>query len=107
MNNGVFGETMEILTKYTDIKFVTTEVRRDYLASELNYHTTTFFFWKCFSNGNEKTPQIHMNGPVYLGLTILELSKIVLYEFWYDYVKPKYGEKENCVLWMQTVSLYT
>ena len=43
MNNGVFGETMEILTKYTDIKFVTTEVRRDYLASELNYHTTTFF----------------------------------------------------------------
>ena len=34
---------MEILTKYTDIKFVTTEVRRDYLASELNYHTTTFF----------------------------------------------------------------
>ena len=43
MNNGVFGETVEILTKYTDIKFVTTEVRRDYLASELNYHTTTFF----------------------------------------------------------------
>ena len=48
-----------------------------------------------------------MNGPVYLGLTILELSKIVLYEFWYDYVKPKYVEKENCVLWMQIVSLYT
>ena len=48
-----------------------------------------------------------MNRPVYLGLTILELSKIVLYEFWYDYVKPKYGEKENCVLWMQTVLLYT
>ena len=48
-----------------------------------------------------------MNKPVYLGLSIQELSKIIMYEFWCDYVKPKYGEKENCVLWIQTVSLYT
>ena len=34
-----------------------------------------------------------MNKPVYLGHKILEISKIVLCEFWYDYVKPKYGEK--------------
>ena len=34
-----------------------------------------------------------MNKPVHLGLSILELSKISMYEFWYDYVKPKYGEK--------------
>ena len=34
-----------------------------------------------------------MNKPVYLELSILELSKIIMYEFWYDYVKPKYGEK--------------
>ena len=34
-----------------------------------------------------------MNKPVYLGLSILEIGKIVMYEFWYDYVKPKYGEK--------------
>ena len=33
-----------------------------------------------------------MNGPVYLGLSILDLSKTVMYEFWYDYLKPKYGE---------------
>ena len=33
-----------------------------------------------------------MNKPVYLGLSILDLSKAVMYEFWYDYVKPKYGE---------------
>ena len=36
--------------------------------------------------------QILMNKPVYLGLSILDLNKIVMYEFWYDYVKPKYGE---------------
>ena len=34
-----------------------------------------------------------MNKPVHLGLSILELSKILMYEFWYDYVKPKYNEK--------------
>ena len=39
--------------------------------------------------------QIFMNKPVYLGLSILELSKIVLYEFWYDKVKLKYGEKSK------------
>ena len=43
-----------------------------------------------------------MNKPVYLGLSILELSKILMYEFWYDYVKPKYDEKPKL-----TVSLYT
>ena len=37
--------------------------------------------------------QILINKPFYLGLSILELSKIVMYEFWYDYVKPKYGKK--------------
>ena len=40
-----------------------------------------------------KKTQILMNKPVYLGLSILEISKIVMYEFWYDYLKPKYGEK--------------
>ena len=34
-----------------------------------------------------------MNKPVYLGLSILELSEILMYEFWYNYVKPKYSEK--------------
>ena len=44
-----------------------------------------------------------MSKTVYLVLSMLELSKIVMYEFWYDYVKPKYGEKQNCVKWMKTV----
>ena len=41
-----------------------------------------------------------MNKPVYLGLSILDLSKTVIYEFWYENVKPKYGEDEKIVLWM-------
>ena len=39
-----------------------------------------------------RTTQILMNKPVCLGLSILDLSRTVMYEFWYDYVKPKYGE---------------
>ena len=39
-----------------------------------------------------------MNKPLNLGLLILELSKILMYQFWYDYVKPKYGKKVNFVL---------
>ena len=40
-----------------------------------------------------KKNQIYLNKPVYLGLLMLDSSKIVIYEFWYDYVKPKYGKK--------------
>ena len=49
---------------------------------------------------------IYQNKTVYLGLSILELSKILLYEFWYDYVKPIY-EKKAKLCYMDTVSLYT
>ena len=45
-----------------------------------------------------------MNNPVYLGLSTLDLSKTVMYEFWYDYVKPNYGG--NFILWIQTASLF-
>ena len=48
-----------------------------------------------------------MNEPVYKGLPILELSEILMYQFWYDYAKLKCGEKQNCVILIQTVSLYT
>ena len=49
-----------------------------------------------------------MNKLVYLGISRLELSKILMYEFWYDYVRPKNSEKkQNYIIWRQTVSLYT
>ena len=54
-----------------------------------------------------KETQKLMNKPIYLRLSILELCKILMREFWFDYVKPKFGEKQNCVTWTQTVSLYT
>ena len=63
------------------------------MVSEPNYHRNVFTenFWPI----EIKRTQILMSKPVYLGLSILEISKILMYEFWYDYVKPKYGEQEK------------
>ena len=53
-----------------------------------------------------KKTEILMNKPVSLGLSLLELSKILMYKFWYSYVKPKYGEKVK-LCYTDTDSLYT
>ena len=46
-----------------------------------------------------------MNKPIYLGLSKLEVSKTVIQEFWYDYIKPKYEEEANYVAWIQSVTV--
>ena len=91
MNNAVFGKTMENVGKNRNIKLVSKERKRNYLVSEPNYPTTKFFTENLSAIEMRKT-QILMSKPVYLGLSILDLSKTVMYKFWYDYVKTKYGE---------------
>ena len=85
MNNAVFAKTMKNVRKQRNIKHVTRERRRNYLVSEPNYHTAKFFTENLLAIEMRKT-QILMNMPVYLGLSILELSKTVIYKFRYDYV---------------------
>ena len=67
------------------------------------------FYRKLISNSNEKT-EILMNKHVFLELSILELGKISMYEFWYDYVKPKYGEKAQLcymfIVYINTDDIY-
>ena len=82
---------MENIRKHRDIKLVTTERRTNYLLSEPNYHATKYFTENFLAIEIKKT-QIAMKKPVYLGLSILDLSKTVMYEFWFDYIKTKYGE---------------
>ena len=88
MNNSVFGKTMKNVRKL-DIKLVATDKRGNRLVSEPNYHAI-----KGFSENLEviemKKTKVKMDKPVYLGLSILEFSKTLIYEFWYDYIKPKY-----------------
>ena len=94
MSNAVFRKTIENVRKNRDIKLVKTERTKNYLASEPNYHTIELFTENLLAIEMKKI-KILMNKSVCLGLSILELSKILTYNFWYNYVKPKYGEKEK------------
>ena len=92
MNNSVFGKTMENIRKHRDIKLVTAGKKRSKLVSESNYHTINLISENLSIIEMKKT-KVKMNKPIYLGLSILEISKILMYEFWYDYMKPKYNDK--------------
>ena len=91
MNNSVFGKTMENIRKHRDIKLVTTDKKRSKLVSEPNYHTIKLIS-EDLSIIEMKKTKVRMNKPIYLGLSVLEISKILMYEFWYDYMKPKYND---------------
>ena len=92
MNNAVFGKTMENVRKHRDIKLVKSGKKRNKLVLEPNFHTI-----KLIDNNlaitEMKKVKVKMNKPIYLGLSILDISKITMYEFWYDYVKIKYEDK--------------
>ena len=91
MNNSVFGKTMENIRKHRDIKLVTTDKKRSKLVSKPNYHTINLVSENLSIIEMKKT-KVKMNKPIYLGLSILEINKILMYEFWYDYMKPKYND---------------
>ena len=92
MNNSVFGKTMENVRNHRDIKLVTSEKRRSIYASEPNYHSTKYISEDLLIMEMRKV-EVKMNKPIYLGQAILDISKTLMYEFWYDYIKPKYKEK--------------
>ena len=87
MNNSVLGKTMENVKKHRDIKLVTTDVKRNKLVSELNYHTTKPFPENLLAIEMKK-PKGKMNKPVNFGMSILDISKTLMYKSWYDYIKP-------------------
>ena len=89
MNNSVFGKTMENVRKHRDIKLVTTDEKRNKLVSEPNHHTTIRFSENLLAIEKKKKK----NKPIYLGMSILDISKTLMYKFWYDYIKPKYGDR--------------
>ena len=91
MSNAVFGKTMENVRKHRDIKLVKTDCKRNKLVSEPNYHTMKLIE-ENLSIIEMKKVKVKMNKPIYLGLSILEISKTTMYGFWYDYMKRKYGD---------------
>ena len=91
INNTVFGKTIENDRRHRGVKLVTTDKKRSKLVLEPNYHLVNYIS-ENLSIIEMKRTKVKMNKPIYLGLSILEISKLLMYEFWYDYMKPKYGD---------------
>ena len=94
MNNSVFGKTMENVRKYRDIKLVRTDKKINKLVSEPNFHTMKLIDDKLAIIEMKKV-KVKRNKPIYLGMLILDISKISMYEFWYDYIKDQDDERAN------------
>ena len=92
---------MENVRKHRDIKLVTT-IKKNQFVSEPNYHTVKWFSENLMATEMKKT-RVKMNKPVYLGMSILDISKTLMYEFWYDYIKPKYQDRAK-LCYTNTVS---
>ena len=113
MNNSVFGKVMENVRNHRDIKLVTSDKRRSILASEPNYHSSKRISKDLMIMEMRKV-EVKMNKPIYLGQAILDISKTLMYEFWYDYIKPKYKEKarlcymdtDSFVIYIKTEDFY-
>ena len=103
MNNSVFGKTMENIRNRVDVKLVNTKEKFKKLVAKPNFRSRKIFSENLVSVHMKKT-SLTMNKPVYLGMCILELSKIIMFNFHYNYIKPKYGDKAK-LLFTDTDSL--
>ena len=90
MNNSMFLKSMKNVRQHRDIKLVTTKKRKIKLVSEPNQHTKKKFSENLIVIEMEKT-KVKINKLVCLGMSILDISKTLMYEFWYDYLKPNYN----------------
>ena len=104
MNNSVFGKTMENIRKHRNIKLVTTEEKYLRTVMKPNFKSGVLFGENLMGCEMGKI-KVVMNKLVYLGQVILDLSKIVMSEFHYDYIVPKYGLEKLKLCYMDTDSL--
>ena len=104
MNNTVFGKTMENVRKHRDIKLVKTDKKRNKLVSEPNFHTM-----KLIDNNlaiiEMSKVKVKMNKPIYLGLSILVISKILCMSFSMIMLRLNTRIKQDCVIWIRLVLL--
>ena len=103
MNNSVFGKTMENLRKRQDIKLVTDEKQLLKWSSKPSFINCKIFNEDLVAIHKTKTT-LTLNRPAYVGMCILDLSKTLMYDFHYNYIKSKYGDKAR-LLFTDTDSL--
>ena len=104
MNNSVFGKTMENIRNRVDVKLVNTEEKLRKLVAKPNLKGPPKIFSENLVSVHMKKTSLTMNKPVYLGMCILDLSKTIMYDFHYQYIKLKYGDKAK-LLFSDTDSL--
>ena len=102
MNNSAFGKMIENVRKRRDIKLIVTEERRKKLVSEPNYASCTTFLDHLMAVEMRKT-RVLMDKPIIVGQAILDKSKELMHEFYFDYLQPKYKDKLK-LLYMDTDS---
>ena len=90
--NSIYGKTVQNDRKHRDTKLVITEAKRNKLVSEPNYHSTKCIPKHLLVTEMKKT-EVKINKPIYLRRAVLGHSKTLMFEFWYDYLKPMYGDK--------------
>ena len=92
INNSFFGKTVKNIRIYRDVKLGTTDKRKKQLVSESNYHPSKYFSEQLTSKEMKKA-KVKMNKPLYLEMSILDIRKTLMYQFWYDYIKPKHKDR--------------
>ena len=97
MNNSVFGKTMENIRNRVDINLVNDKKRAEKLSAQPNFNHCNIFSEDLVAIHMKKTKLV-FNKPVYLAMCILDLSKTLMYDFHYNYIKRKYGDKAILLL---------
>ena len=103
MNNSVYGKTLENIRNHKDIRLVNNRESASRYANKPNFHHCTIFDENLIAVHMKRTKLV-LNKPIYLGFSILERSKQLMYEFHYKYIKAKYGDKAK-LLFTDTDSL--
>ena len=103
MNNSVFGKTIENIENRVDVRLVTSEKEALKLSAKVNYDRCTIFDENLIAVHMRKT-KVMYDKPIYLGMSILDLSKTLMYDFHYNYIKNKYDDRAK-LLFTDTDSL--
>ena len=94
MNNSIFGKTIENIFNRINVELITTPKRMRKVSAIPNVHSFTNFN-NCLVGANLKKINLTFNKPIYVGFSVLDISKTFMYRFHYDYIKQKYGEKAS------------
>ena len=103
MNNYVCGKTLENIKNRVDIRLISSDKVAQKLAAKPNYDRSTIFDENLIAVHMRKT-KLYFNKPVYLGMSILDLSKVLMFDFHYNYIKTKYRDNAQ-LLFTDTDSL--